>query len=109
MSQIVHYPLTGTMVVLAGQVSDKPSASLEDQTSDILSKIDRLLAEAGTDKSHVVQVYVWLANVIDFDAMNAVYDDWVSPGNEPARVCVEGRLADSRLKLEIQALAVKPS
>lgn len=107
MSQIVQYPLGGTMVVLSGQVSDNPSGSLEEQTQDILDKIDRLLAEAGTNKSNVVQVYVWLASAGDFDAMNVVYDAWVSQGNEPARVCTEGRLADPNLRLEIQALAVK--
>lgn len=107
MSQIVQFPLTGTMVVLSGQVSDDPSGSLEEQTKNILAKIDGLLADAGTDKSAIIQVNIWLASAGDFDAMNAVYDAWVSPGNEPARICVEGRLAVPDLRLEIQAIAIK--
>jgi enamine deaminase RidA (YjgF/YER057c/UK114 family) len=108
MSQIVEYPLAGTMVALSGQVSDDPSGSIEEQTRDVLGKIDRLLETAGTDKSRVINAYVWLPNVGDFDAMNSVYDAWVAPGHAPARACVEGRLAHPGLKIEIQVFALKP-
>ena len=107
MSQIVEYPLSGKAVVLSGLVADDPSGTIEEQTADVLGKIDRLLAEAGTDKTHVTHVYVWLPNIGDFAAMNSVYDAWVAPGHQPARACVEARLADPRLKVEIQAFAVK--
>nr|GFD28443.1 hypothetical protein [Tanacetum cinerariifolium] len=79
-----------------------------DQVQDTLAKIDQLLEEAGTDKSHVVSAYVWLKHVeADFDDMNSVWDQWVSPGNAPARACVEAKLADPRLLVEIQVIAVK--
>lgn len=108
MSQIVEYPLSGTMVALAGIVANDPTGSVEEQTRDVLAKIDGFLAEAGTDKSRITHVYVWLPNIADFAAMNSVYDAWVSPGNAPARACVEARLADPRLKVEIQVFALKP-
>jgi enamine deaminase RidA (YjgF/YER057c/UK114 family) len=107
MSQIVEYPLAGSAVVLAGLVADDPAGTIGQQTADVLAKIDRLLAEAGTDKTHLTHVYVWLPDIADFAAMNAVYDAWVAPGHQPARACVEARLADPRLKVEIQAFAVK--
>lgn len=40
--------------------------------------------------------------------MNRVYDGWVAPGHQPARACVEARLADQRLRVEIQAFAIAP-
>lgn len=107
MSQMVTYPLTGTAVVLSGLVADDPTTNVEGQTAQVLSKIDGLLAEAGTDKSSITHVYIWLPDIADFAAMNSVYDAWVSQGNQPARACVEAKLADPRLKVEIQVFAVK--
>lgn len=107
MSQSIEYPLAGTMVVLSGQVSSDPTLDLPGQTRDILARIDALLADAGTDKSAITHAYIWLAHTTDFEVMNAVWDAWVSPGHAPARACVEARLADPRLRIEIQAFAVK--
>jgi enamine deaminase RidA (YjgF/YER057c/UK114 family) len=107
LSQAVEYPLSGTMVVTSGVTAGDPTGSIEAQTKNVLDKIDGFLAEAGTDKHHLSHVYVWLANIADFAAMNTVYDAWVSADNKPARACVETRLADPRLKVEIQVFAVK--
>lgn len=107
MSQSIEFPLSGTMVVMAGQVSSDPSLDLAGQTQNILSRIDALLSEAGADKSMVTHAYVWLANIADFDSMNRVWDKWVSPGHAPARACVEARLANPKLRIEIQVFAVK--
>jgi enamine deaminase RidA (YjgF/YER057c/UK114 family) len=106
MSQVVEYPLSGTAVVTAGVVADDPNAGIEAQTKSVLDKLDGFLADAGTDKHHISHVYVWLSSIADFAAMNTVYDAWVSE-NKPARACVETRLADPRLKVEIQVFAVK--
>ncbi|MCB1470086.1 MAG: RidA family protein [Rhizobiaceae bacterium] len=107
MSLMVTYPLDGTAVVLSGLVPDDTTGDVADQTRQVLRKIERLLSEAGADKSHLTHVYIWLPDISDFDTMNAVYDDWVLPNKAPARACVEARLADPRLKVEIQAFAVK--
>ena len=108
MSQIVEVPLTGTMVMLAGLVSDDPALDVSGQTADVLAKIDRYLAEAGTDKSAISHAYIWLADIGDFAAMNGVWDAWVAPGHAPARACVEAKLANPKLLVEIQAFALKP-
>jgi enamine deaminase RidA (YjgF/YER057c/UK114 family) len=105
---MVTFPLSGTMVALAGLVADDSSGDIKSQTTQVLAKIDRFLEQAGTDKSHITHVYVWLPNIDDFDAMNSVYDAWVARGHEPARACVEAKLADVQLKVEIQAFAIKP-
>jgi enamine deaminase RidA (YjgF/YER057c/UK114 family) len=76
MSQAVIHDDT---VYLAGQVADDPSADVADQTRQILAKIDRLLAEASTDKSKLLSANVWLSDISTFDQMNAVWDKWVTP------------------------------
>ena len=108
MSQMVTYPLGGTMVVTAGLVSDDREGDVSAQTKNVLAKIDRYLSEAGANKAQITHVYIWLPDIADFDAMNKAYDAWVDGENPPARACVEARLADPALKVEIQAFAVKP-
>jgi enamine deaminase RidA (YjgF/YER057c/UK114 family) len=97
---VVH----GDSVYLAGQV-DESGDDAEEQTRRVLGKIDALLAEAGTDKSNIVYANVWLADIADFDRMNAVWDAWVVPGKTPARACVESRLARPRCRVEIAVVA----
>lgn len=92
-------------VHIAGQVADSRKTGIEDQTREVLAKIDSLLAEAGTSRSNLVAVNVFLPHITDFDAMNRVYDAWIDPKRPPARACVEARLADPDLRIEITALA----
>ena len=101
MSQAVVH---GGLVWLAGQVGTA-GASVADQTKDILAKIDTLLAQAGTDKSRLLQATIWLADINDFDEMNAVWDAWVAPGNPPTRACGESKLARPDLTVEIIVVA----
>lgn len=102
MSQAVSY---GGLVFISGQVADERQADLQAQTAAVLAKIDSLLAEAGTHRSKLLSVSVYLPAIGDFDAMNAIYDAWIDPASPPARACVEARLADPNLRLEIAAIA----
>ncbi|MBO0904995.1 RidA family protein [Jiella sonneratiae] len=102
MSQAVSY---GGLVYIAGQVAADPAAGLKDQTRSVLAKIDALLAEAGSGKAKLLAVTVFLPDIADFDEMNTVYDAWVDRENPPARACVEARLADPDLKVEMTAVA----
>jgi enamine deaminase RidA (YjgF/YER057c/UK114 family) len=104
MSQAVIHDAT---VYIAGQVADDPSADVAGQTRQILAKIDGLLAEAGTDKSKLLSANVWLSDISTFDQMNAVWDEWVTPGKPPARACVESKLARPQLKVEIMVVAAR--
>ena len=98
--------INGNNVHLSGMTAAKREGrSVADQTRDILARIDELLADAGTSKEHLVQVNIWLSDIGTFNEMNAVWDQWVSPGNTPARATVEARLALRDIKVEIQVLA----
>lgn len=96
MSKIVKY---NGVVYLCGQVGSGDTVA--DQTRDCLARVDALLAEAGSDKDHILQAIVWLADMADFQEMNAVWDAWVPDGHAPARACGEARLARDVLKVEI--------
>jgi enamine deaminase RidA (YjgF/YER057c/UK114 family) len=96
------------MVFLAGQVADDESLDITGQTRQVLAAIDTLLAEAGTDKSRLLTANIFLVDLADFAAMNAVWEAWVSPGNTPARATVQARLARPGWKIEIVASAALP-
>ncbi len=105
MSAIVIH--NGT-IYLAGQVAGDPKAPVTEQTQDVLGQIDRLLAEAGSDKTHILQATIFLTDIRDFAAMNAVWDAWVPPGHTPARATIEARLAAPAYRVEMQIIAAQP-
>jgi enamine deaminase RidA (YjgF/YER057c/UK114 family) len=101
---VVH----GDTVYLAGQVADKAAGkSVAEQTAEILGIIDSLLAEAGTDKSKLLMVNIWLSDMSTFAEMNGVWDKWVVAGQTPGRATVEARLAAPQFTVEIAVIAAK--
>jgi enamine deaminase RidA (YjgF/YER057c/UK114 family) len=98
---VVH----GGTIYLAGQVADDLSADVTTQTRQVLSNIDRLLDEVGSDKTKILSVTIYLPDMNDFGAMNAVWEAWVPAGQTPARATVQARLAASGYKIEIQVIA----
>ena len=100
MSQAVIH---GDTVYLAGQVGE--GADVTAQTQDMLARVDKLLADVGSDKSKLLSATIWVANMGDFAEMNAVWDAWVDPENTPARACVEGRLAMPKFLVEVMVTA----
>lgn len=104
MSQAVIH--NGT-VYLAGQVGS-PGDDTAAQTREILQEIEKLLAAAGTDKSRLLQATVWLADMADFGAMNAVWDAWVGGKNPPTRATGQVQLASPDYRVEIIVVAALP-
>ena len=100
-SAVVH----GDTVYLAGLTADDTKADVKGQTAQILAKIDKFLADAGTDKSKILSANIWLTDISTWSQMNEVWDAWVSPGNAPARATVEARLNDPAMKVEIMVVA----
>jgi enamine deaminase RidA (YjgF/YER057c/UK114 family) len=90
---------------LAGQVADDPTANVTGQAQQVLAQIDRLLAEAGSDKTKIVSATIYLPDMGDFAAMNAVWEAWVVPGATPARATVQAALAGPQYRIEIQVVA----
>lgn len=100
MSKIVKH---SGVAYLCGQVGD--GASVSEQTQDCLSRVETLLIEAGSSQNHILQAIIWLADMADFDEMNAAWDAWIPAGCAPARACGEARLADAELRVEVTVTA----
>jgi enamine deaminase RidA (YjgF/YER057c/UK114 family) len=107
LSDLVIYapPPDGRLVYLAGQVAEDRNADAAGQTRSVLAQIDRLLDEAGTDKTKILSATIYLADMNDYDAMNAAWDEWVPQGDTPARATVQARLANPAYRVEIQIVA----
>jgi len=105
MSQAVVH---GDTVYLAGLTANKTvGQSLAEQTAEILSLIDGFLAKAGSDKSKLLTATIWLSDIRTVDEMNKVWDAWVTPGQTPARACIEALLQGPEKKIEIMVTAAK--
>jgi reactive intermediate/imine deaminase len=105
-----QYVVHGGVCYLSGQVARGTSdGSVAAQTRTILSKIDNLLIEAGTDKSRLLSVSIWLSDITaGLNELNAEWDAWVDKNNMPVRATVESKLVDSEITVEIQATAAMP-
>ncbi|WP_072386605.1 RidA family protein [Hyphomicrobium sp. CS1BSMeth3] len=99
----------GDMIFTAGCIADDESLDVGGQTRQALGDLDRWLAMCGSDRSHILQVVIWLSDIRFRDAMNAVWLEWVDPANLPARACIEARMATPGCLVEIMAIAVKPA
>jgi enamine deaminase RidA (YjgF/YER057c/UK114 family) len=97
----------GQTVYLAGQVADDTSADIGGQTKQVLAAIDKLLAEAGSDKTKILSVTIYIADMADFAGMNAIWESWVPAGHTPARATVEAKMAKPTYKVEMQVVAAK--
>jgi len=102
MSQAV---ICNGMVFVAGQVAEDTTVDVTAQTRQVLAAIDRLLVEAGSDRSRLLAAQIFLADMADFAAMNRVWEAWVVPGQTPARATVQAAMAAPGYKVEIVVTA----
>ncbi|WP_171962277.1 RidA family protein [Bordetella trematum] len=98
---VVH----GQTVYLAGHTAADRSQDAAGQTRQVLQALEDLLAQAGSDKRHLLDVTIWLSSMDDFEAMNRVYDAWIVPGHAPARRCAAMMLAAPEIRVEISGIA----
>ena len=106
LSQIVTFNNT---VYLAGQVGDDMAAGIEQQTRETLNSIERLLELAGTDKTRLLSVTIYLKDIdADFEGMNSVWDQWLPKGVAPARATVEAKLCEPEILVELSVVAALP-
>lgn len=94
-------------VYLAGQVPDDTAEDIRGQTAQVLAMVERLLAEAGSDKSRILSTQIFLADIGDITAMNEVWDAWIPAGNTPPRATVQAKMANAAYKIEIVVTAAQ--
>ncbi len=90
---------------LAGQVAADGTQDMTGQATQVLAAIDALLARAGTDKSRILMCQIFITDLVDFPALNAVWEAWVAPGNAPPRATVKAQLAKPEWKVEMVVTA----
>jgi len=99
---VIHNGIAYLAGILALQ---KRGESVTEQTWDILALVDRLLAEAGTDKTRLLTANIWLSDIRTAEEMNLVWDQWIPDGCAPARATIEGKptLAGHDVKIAVTA------
>ena len=102
MSRIVKH--NGT-VYLCGQTAGEAEWDITEQTQRCLNKIDDLLEKAGSNRNQMLSVTIYIRDMKDFTAMNAVWDAWVADYEKPARACVEARMARPEILVELSVTA----
>ena len=83
------------------------SQDITGQTNQILRDFDAFLAEAGTDKSKILTMDIWLKRVSDSAAVNEVLMSWLSPGHLPSCSCVRADMARPEMLIEIRITATR--
>lgn len=98
----------GDLVFLTGQVNSDSATTIEEQTRSALANVDLALAKAGTNKSRIVDITIYLCDIKkDYDGMNAVYDTWIEKGKPPCRACVQATLAADKYRVEFKVIAAR--
>ena len=97
---VVHQ---GTVYLV--EVPASADGDIGTQTASLLSSVERLLAEAGSDKHKLLMVTIYLADMADYDGMNAVWDAWLPEGAAPSRACVQARLSNPGWRVEMAITA----
>ncbi len=94
-------------VFTAGITPDDTKTDVTDQARQVLKEIDRLLKLAGTDKSKVISATIWVPDIRLRDKMNIAWTEWTGGQNLPGRACIEAKLADPAILVEIAVVAAK--
>ena len=90
---------------LAGQVPADATQDMAGQTAQVLAAIDALLARAGSDKSKLLMCQIFITDLADFPAMNAVWEAWLPADHAPPRATVVARLAKPEWRVEMVVTA----
>ena len=104
MSRAVEYH---GFVFTQGVVARDLDLDVDGQTRDVLAQLDALLEEHGTDSTRILQAQIWLKDINDRSAFNALWQAWVPEGGAPARACVQAVLADPRMLVEVMLVTTK--
>ena len=98
--QVIHQGIVYTV-----EVASSVDADVEIQTREVLAQLAAGLEKAGSSKSRLLSVTIWLTDIDNLPVFNRIWDDWVPEGCAPSRACVQARLAHPGYLVEIQATA----
>lgn len=90
------------------EVADDPQQDVRGQIAQILDQITRRLAGFGSDRTHLLQALIYLADLKDGPILNELWDQWVPAGHAPARACVQVGLSPGYYVEMVLTAAVEP-
>lgn len=103
-----RFTVCNGLIHLAGNTPTTRPAPIDVQTWEVLAKIDAELKLAGSDKTRILFVQIFLADIAqDFSGMNAIWDEWTDAERAPPRACVQARLANPDLRVEMVVTATR--
>lgn len=101
----------GGLVFVSGQIPTDADGRLpegiEAQTRQSIMNLKAVLEAGGSDLQHVVKTTVFLRDMDDFAAVNAVYAEYFNGAVQPARSCVQAAKLPKDMPLEIEAIALR--
>jgi len=105
--------LAGGLLFCSGQIALDPATGamvgggdVEAETRQVLTNLQAVLAAAGCTPQQVVRTTVFLADLADFAAVNAIYGEVFGQGVSPARACVQVAALPKAARVEIDCMAV---
>jgi enamine deaminase RidA (YjgF/YER057c/UK114 family) len=107
-------PRWSDVVIHAGiarwvEVAADPEQDARGQIAQVLAQIDATLAEIGTDRTHLLEALIFLADLADAHVLNELWDAWVPAGHAPIRACIGASLSGSyRVEMMVQAVQQGP-
>lgn len=105
-SRVVVY---NGLVFLSGMTAEDRSQDIRGQTRQTLARIDKFLADAGTDKTRLLSAQIWLKDITnDFAGMNEVWDAWTAPNEAPTRATAQCDMGAANVLVEIIVTAALP-
>lgn len=91
------------------EVAENPALDMTGQVQQVLSQIDATLTQIGADRTRLLEVLIFVADLSEMPALNAAWDQWVSPGQSPVRACVQAGLAAGYRLEAVVTAATSPS
>ncbi|TAK62122.1 MAG: hypothetical protein EPO24_05225 [Bacteroidetes bacterium] len=103
----------GNFLFVSGQIGLNPTTGvlenkdIETETKQTLVNLLAILNSAGYDSGDVISTTVYLKDIGDFAAMNAVYASFFQQGNYPTRATVQVAALPKDARVEISAIAYR--
>ncbi|PIC75748.1 MULTISPECIES: RidA family protein [Sporosarcina] len=89
-------------LTLAGEVI---GGGIEEQTNQVLRNLSKVLEEAGSSLQKVIKTTVFIQDMNEFGALNAIYEEYFGE-HKPARSTVEVARLPKDVRVEIEAIAL---
>jgi enamine deaminase RidA (YjgF/YER057c/UK114 family) len=91
------------------EVADDPSQDVRGQIAQVLAQIDATLSRIGSDRSRLLMIQIYLADLADAKVLNELWDAWTPAEHAPVRACVGAVLsAGYRVEMIVTAAAASP-